>query len=803
MAKRPLAHKDNAEGRLNAGISAATTSLPLQSGNGALFPTTARGSATSLGTGILLNSTGIQAALSAASVSVGDMIENVTDGSYCIILSISTNSIATTPLVGGSDNTWQNSDVWAVRRFVVTLIQYDDTDPELVVKREKVLIGSRSSDTLSVESVPSTGRGYDGSTAQSFDSGDYVYQFTTAAAFDGVLVAFGDVLTSLNTLLGTVTNKITNTGAEIYAASSGGTDAYSITPSPAFTSYTNGLTLRFKADVANTDNATLNVNGLGAKNIYKLNGTTLATGDIGANMIVEVMYNTSLNGGAGGWQMGNPIATAPSTSADSTAVSFTCGEDLAAGDYLAITAADTVKRYSPTAIPLGSSNIDQKATLTGTFSYNNGSRVGVPVDLSTTVKAFVFEESNSGTPGMGVTRIPVTPSTGLPGTLSYTGNIVSGFQNATTIDAVNMGSNRVLMVESKANAFSYVVGDLSSSISLGTSGSIDTSNVSEGFCEYISDSHVLFFSRDTSASSIQFYKYTASGTTLSASSTGTVVSLVGKTFTLKGVRRFGTTNYFLFIIQNDTDATAQAIIAYYDTGTSSFTTVGTTTNFTGSQQLSNSAGSHAAMVNLDDTHILVVCPTSATNTLTFLVSRSNATSTTPVFGAFNSYTSGSNAGYSAVKLNARCALTTGMNSTTLTLTLWEVNAAGTDIVSRVANTTTEDVVGSTLTSNGLVGVFDISPTRFGIQTFSSSDSDIDVGTSLYTFPVGAGIAAAAGVNGGSISVITGSLSDDVSGLTAASKYYADVGGLLTTDSNGSPDKVGRTKDTNEILVGAW
>lgn len=802
MAKRPLAHKDNADGRLNAGISAATTSIPLQSGNGADFPTTARASATSLGSGILLNSTGIQAALSAASVVVGDMIENVTDGSYAIILSISTNSIATTPLVGGSDNTWQNSDVWACRRFVTTLIQYD-TDGTTVLKREKVLIGSRSTDTLSVETVPSTGRGYDGSTAQSFDSGDYVYQFALSAAFDGILVAFGDVVTSLNTLLGTVTNKITNTGAEIYAASSGGTDTYAVTLSPAPSSYTNGMEVNFKTDVANVDNASLNVNGLGAKNIYKLNGTTLTTGDIGASMIVKTIYNSSLNGGAGGFQMTNPIANAPATGADYTSTPFTCGEDLAAGDYLAITAADTVKRYSPTAITLGSAGLDQKATVAGTFNYNNGSRVGVPVELSTSIKAYVFEESNVGSPGMGVTRVPITPSTGAVGTLTYTGNIVSGFTNATTIDAVNMGSNRVLMVESRANAFSYVVGDLSSSISLGTSASIDTSNVSEGFCEYISDSHVLFFSRDTSGSSVQFYKYTASGTTLTASSTGTVFSLPGKTFVLKGVRRFGTSNYFLFIVQNDTDATAQAVIAEYNTGSSTFSTVGTTTNFTGSQQLSNFAGSHAAMVNLDDTHILVVCPTSATNTLTFLVSRANSTSTTPVFGTFNLYTSGSNAGYSACKVNARAALTTGMNSTTLTVTLWEVNAAGTDLTSRVTATTTEDPVSNTLTSNGLVGVFDISPMRFGIQTFSASDSDIDVGTGLYTMPVGAGIAQAAGVNGGSVTVLTGGYSDDVSGLTAASKYYADVAGLLTTVSDGTPDKVGRTKDATELLIGAW
>ena len=35
------------------------------------------------------------------------------------------------------------------------------------------------------------------------------------------------------------------------------------------------------------------------------------------------------------------------------------------------------------------------------------------------------------------------------------------------------------------------------------------------------------------------------------------------------------------------------------------------------------------------------------------------------------------------------------------------------------------------------------------------------------------------------------------------KYYADIGGLLTTDDNEGPDKVGVTKDTDEIILKAW
>lgn len=76
-----------------------------------------------------------------------------------------------------------------------------------------------------------------------------------------------------------------------YAASSGGSDTYAITVSPAPTAYVTGQVFRFKADVANTGAATLNVNSLGAKTIKKQVSADLTTGDILANQIVEVIYD--------------------------------------------------------------------------------------------------------------------------------------------------------------------------------------------------------------------------------------------------------------------------------------------------------------------------------------------------------------------------------------------------------------------------------------------------------------------------------------------------------------------------------
>ena len=76
-----------------------------------------------------------------------------------------------------------------------------------------------------------------------------------------------------------------------YAADSVGTDAYAITVAPAITAYAAGQEFTFKAGTANTGACTLDVSGLGAKDIKKNVSEALATGDILANQIVKVVYD--------------------------------------------------------------------------------------------------------------------------------------------------------------------------------------------------------------------------------------------------------------------------------------------------------------------------------------------------------------------------------------------------------------------------------------------------------------------------------------------------------------------------------
>lgn len=79
-----------------------------------------------------------------------------------------------------------------------------------------------------------------------------------------------------------------------YAASSNGTDSYAITLT-GVTAYVVGQVYKFRADVANTGSASVNVNGLGAKTIKKNSTSDLVTGDIVAGQIVVVTYDSSGN----------------------------------------------------------------------------------------------------------------------------------------------------------------------------------------------------------------------------------------------------------------------------------------------------------------------------------------------------------------------------------------------------------------------------------------------------------------------------------------------------------------------------
>lgn len=107
--------------------------------------------------------------------------------------------------------------------------------------------------------------------------------------------------------------------AYTWATAGGSANAYTATMTPAPASYTAGLVVIMQATFANTGSATLNVNGLGAKTIIKKNSETLLANNIRTGDVCVFVYDgtnfqlvsgiTEHNDRVGAWVLFNGTGT--------------------------------------------------------------------------------------------------------------------------------------------------------------------------------------------------------------------------------------------------------------------------------------------------------------------------------------------------------------------------------------------------------------------------------------------------------------------------------------------------------------
>jgi hypothetical protein len=239
-----------------------------------------------------------------------------------------------------------------------------------------------------------------------------------------------DALVGDNTSItvGTGNKFVTQTGlqnlAETFAVATGAPNTYAITLSPVPTAYVAGQEFAFQANFANTGTATLNVNGLGAKTIMKINGVTvLAIGDIASGQVVKVKYDGT------NFQMLNPVAIPPLTVAPVYANGITVKN-----------AADAVPSTQniahglgkiPKYVRLTASTVTGGGTAWPTaFAVYNGS---VQSSISTVLggsgfaqQEFRLNMAGAGSPGGQVATITFDATNII---LSWSGGTASGFYN--------------------------------------------------------------------------------------------------------------------------------------------------------------------------------------------------------------------------------------------------------------------------------------------------------------------------------------------------------------------------------------
>lgn len=86
-----------------------------------------------------------------------------------------------------------------------------------------------------------------------------------------------------------------------FAVVASGSNAYTITTNPAFTSLVNYSKLFVKFPTGSTGAVTLNPNGIGAKKVYISPTSQAGNTDITANRIYLLMYDSALDSASGGY----------------------------------------------------------------------------------------------------------------------------------------------------------------------------------------------------------------------------------------------------------------------------------------------------------------------------------------------------------------------------------------------------------------------------------------------------------------------------------------------------------------------
>lgn len=116
-------------------------------------------------------------------------------------------------------------------------------------------------------------------------------------------------------------------GSANYLVAGGSANAYTATPTTAWSSYASGRSLRLKWPASNTGATTLNVSGLGTVAIKRMDGNDLTASDIISGAISDVVHNgtnftlMSMHGSDLAATTAQAVAAAASASAASSSAS--------------------------------------------------------------------------------------------------------------------------------------------------------------------------------------------------------------------------------------------------------------------------------------------------------------------------------------------------------------------------------------------------------------------------------------------------------------------------------------------------
>lgn len=210
--------------------------------------------------------------------------------------------------------------------------------------------------------------------------------------------------------------------------STGSSNAYVLTPSPALSSLTDGMTLTYIANFATSGATTVNPSGLGSYNLVRADGSTaLTTGDITSNMIVDIRFVASSNHFRLVSQSGVLALSSGGT-----------GASTAAGARANLSAAVTGANNDITSMSV----VNTVGNITTNLDLKCGTGFGIAFYNNATIKCHIPAGTSSGDPGF----VPWTDDTFTLGTAAkcwqsiYTKGIVGRGANNLTIASASTRS---------------------------------------------------------------------------------------------------------------------------------------------------------------------------------------------------------------------------------------------------------------------------------------------------------------------------------------------------------------------------
>lgn len=458
------------------------------------------------------------------------------------------------------------------------------------------------------------------------------------------------------------------------------------------------------------------------------------------------------------------------------------GTNLAASDMLSLTGVpSTVRRTNVN----GTAFAAQSAAVTGSGGVGSTDIGCRSLDLSPTLKV-TLSGDNASSPSLK--QVKVNPSTGLVTSVTVTSLAVLG-ASTRWIDMAKVNATTVIAVGSDgSNIRAVVVSSLDGTASVGTAFGVAASANSECSVVYRDDSNVLFFWRNTGNENIAALQAARSGNTLSAGTAFTALS-DGTSKVFHCARRFGTSDGIMLVWR--VASVGKVAIVTYNAASPGISATGTAANLP--DDIRTSANVQA--VSMGDTCCAVAYwKGSGTTSSIVTVRRSVVTATVGSALAL------ANNGGEGVSMTA-------FNQRVVGVQLQYENGGDSESYYVLELDRDESafiqVFGIQDFADGAVGgrvggFFWLNPTQAAVLVHGSTTFAAYVVGFTHNYDSFVGAAGAIVAAAGAVKANMGWL--QLSGLTTDSRYYLDMGGLLTTQSGGSARLAGRAASLTDILI---